>query len=75
MRGGRGFEVEFLLRIDLQQQQKDAEPLTSSRNLGTVPRLQVQLWLTMNKQTNPKVTSRMQDSEHFIMWQDRGELS
>ena len=55
----KGFEVEFLLKIDLSQQQKDGEPLTSSRNLETIPRLKVQLWLTMNKQTKPKITSRM----------------
>jgi hypothetical protein len=47
-----GFEVEYLFKIDLQQQQKDGEPLTISRNLETIPRLKVQLWLTMNKQNS-----------------------
>lgn len=52
-RNQRGFEVGFPLEIDLQQQQRDREPLTISRNLDPIPRLKVQLWLTMNTQ-NPK---------------------
>lgn len=67
--GTKGFEVEFFSKPMHRNNIKiGSHFLAISRNLETIPRLRVQLWSTMNKQTRLKKTSRMQGSEGALYY-------